>query len=56
MRLKEKRSQAILLGEYSGLFTGPKLDDAVGRIKLENEDAKAGEMKEYHAVFGGTKQ
>lgn len=43
-------------GEYSGLFTGPKLDDAVGRIKLENEDAKAGEMKEYHAVFGGTKQ
>lgn len=43
-------------GEYSGLFTGPKLDDAVGRIKLENEEAKAGEMKEYHAVFGGTKQ
>lgn len=43
-------------GEYSGLFTGPKLDDAVGRIHLENEDAKVGEMKEYHAVFGGTKQ
>lgn len=45
-----------LSGEYSGFFTGPKLDDAVGRLKIENEDAKAGELKEYHAVFGGVKQ
>lgn len=43
-------------GNYSGLFTGPELDDAVGRVKLTNEDAKVGELKEYHAVFGGTKQ
>ncbi|MGX3065921.1 hypothetical protein [Ursidibacter arcticus] len=51
-----KAFSSELSGEYSGLFTGPKLDDAVGRIKLEKDDAKAGELKEYHAVFGGVKQ
>lgn len=53
---KGKAFAGDFVGEYSGLFTGPKLDDAVGRLRIENEDAKAGELEEYHAVFGGVKQ
>ncbi|OOS00561.1 hypothetical protein B0187_01250 [Haemophilus paracuniculus] len=45
-------------GEYSGIFVGKNLNDIVGRIELENKnkDLKEGEIKEYHAAFGGTKQ
>ncbi|MDH2998985.1 hypothetical protein A1D22_03800 [Pasteurellaceae bacterium LFhippo2] len=44
-------------GEYSGILAGKDLNDAVGRINLDNNDAlKDGDIKEYHAVFGGTKQ
>lgn len=53
---KGKAFAGDFVGEYSGLFTGPKLDDAVGRLRIENKDAKAGELEEYHAVFGGVKQ
>lgn len=45
-------------GEYSGIFVGKNLNDIVGRIKLENknQELKEGDIKEYHAAFGGTKQ
>lgn len=41
-----------LKGEYSATFAGKTLNDAVGSIELENEDANNGDVSKYNAVFG----
>lgn len=53
----EAKANNSLEGFYSVEFAGPKLNDAVGSIELENEtdDINNNDITKYNAVFGAVK-
>ncbi|VEB25662.1 Uncharacterised protein [Actinobacillus lignieresii] len=53
----EAKANNSLKGFYSVEFAGPKLNDAVGSIELENEtgDINNNDITKYNAVFGAVK-